>query len=67
MSHDDLTHTTGTRDKKVFAVCLLGDFEPPTGSYGVSADSLGLPDAEYDIGRDLPPSPLAPGTKRGRP
>ena len=25
MSHDDLTHTTGTRDKKVFAMCLLGD------------------------------------------
>ena len=25
MSHVDLTHSTGTRDKKVFAMCLLGD------------------------------------------
>ena len=24
MSHFDLTHWTGTRDKKVFAMCLLG-------------------------------------------
>ena len=62
MSHDDLTHTTGTRDKKVFAVCLLGDFEPPTGSYGVSADSLRLPDAEYFVAQDLAPPPPSPGT-----
>ena len=24
MNHVDLTHSTGTRDKKVFAMCLLG-------------------------------------------
>ena len=26
-SHVDLTHSTGTRDKKVFAMCLLGALE----------------------------------------
>ena len=25
MNHDDLTHTIGTRDKKVVAMCLLRD------------------------------------------
>ena len=35
---------------------------PPTGLYGVSADSLGLPDAESLIGWDLAPTPLAPET-----
>ena len=44
-----------------------GPWGPPTGLYGVSADSLGLPDAEYLIDWDLAPTPPAPGNKRGRP
>ena len=43
-----------------------GPWGPPTGLYGVSANSFGLPDAEYLIDWDLAPTPPAPGTKRGR-
>ena len=67
MSHDDMTHTFGTRDEKGMPCASWGPWGPPTGLYGVSADSLGLPDAEYFIGWDMAPQSLAPETKRGRP
>ena len=66
MSHDDMTHTFGTRDEKGMPCASWGPWGPPTGLYGVSADSLGLPDAEYLTDWDLAPTPPAPGTKRSR-
>ena len=42
-----------------------GPWGPPTGLYGVSADSLGLPDAEYLIEWDLAPTPPAPEGPKG--
>ena len=53
--------------KRWLPCASLGTWGPPTGLYGVLADSLGLPDAEYLIDWDLAPTPPAPGTKRGRP
>ena len=43
-----------------------GPWGPLTGLYGVSADLLGLPDAEYFIGWDLAPTPPASGTQKCR-
>ena len=63
MSHFDMTYTTGCRDKKVFAMNLLGALGTTYRLYGVSADLLGLPDAEYFIFWYLAPTPLSSGTK----
>ena len=43
-------------------MCILEPLETTHRVIGVSADSLGFPDAEYFNGLDL-----APATKRGRP
>ena len=42
--------------KRWLPCASLGTWGPPTGLYGVLADSLGLPDAEYLIERDLTPT-----------
>ena len=66
ISHVDMTYTTGCRDKKVFAMNHLGPWGPlrfTTGLYWVSADLLGLPDAEYFIGWDLAPHHQHQGPK----
>ena len=55
------------RTKRGRPCASLSPWGPPTGLYRVSADLLGLPDAEYLIDWDLAPTPPAPGTKRGRP
>ena len=55
------------RTKRGRPCASLSPWGPPTGLYGVSADSLGLPDAEYFIGWDLASLPPAPEIKRGRP
>ena len=53
MSHADMTYTMGRRDKKMFAINLLGALGTAYRLYGVSADLLGLPYAEYFNGWDL--------------
>ena len=44
--------------KRCLPCASWGTWGPLTGSYGVSADSLRLPDAEYVIGWDLALPPL---------
>ena len=48
----------------VSLVCILATNLTSGTMCGVSADLLGLPDAEHFIGCDLAPPPPAPGTKR---
>ena len=47
--------------------CLPVAWEALTRANEVSADLLGLLDKEFCIGRDVPPTTPAPGTKRCRP